>query len=404
MKKQLLHLDLDTFFVSCERLMDSRLKNKPLLVGGLGDRGVVAACSYETRSFGIHSGMPMKLAKQLCPEAITIKGNAGIYSKHSHTVTEIIKEAVPVFEKASIDEFYADLSGMDTFFGSYKYASELRQRIMNESGLPISFGLSVNKVVSKIATGEAKPNNQLRIDAGFEKAFLAPLSIRKIPSVGQKTYTVLRNLGVDKVKVIQDMPVEMLISALGKNGKTIWKRAHGIDNPPLIPFHERKSISTERTYTKDTIDMTKLKTTIFAMAENLAFQLRRGKKLASTISVKIRYSDFNTYSKQIKVPYTSADHVIIPTVMELFQKLYVRRLLIRLVGVKLSGLVSGSYQINLFNDTEQMINLYSAMDHIREKYGDQSVMRASSIGAKTIGRMQNPFSGAPPIILAHRKQ
>ena len=140
------------------------------------------------------------------------------------------------------------------------------------------------------------------------------------------------------------------------------------------------------------------------MAENLAFQLRRGKKLASTISVKIRYSDFNTYSKQIKVPYTSADHVIIPTVMELFQKLYVRRLLIRLVGVKLSGLVSGSYQINLFNDTEQMINLYSAMDHIREKYGDHSVMRASSIGAKTIGRMQNPFSGAPPIILAHRKQ
>jgi len=404
MKKQLLHLDLDTFFVSCERLIDSRLKNKPLLVGGLGDRGVVAACSYETRRFGIHSGMSMKLAKQLCPEAITIKGNAGIYSKHSHTVTNIIKEAVPVFEKASIDEFYADLSGMDTFFGSYKYASELRQRIINESGLPISFGLSVNKVVSKIATGEAKPNNQLRIDSGFEKSFLAPLSIRKIPSVGQKTYTVLRNLGVDKVKVIQEMPVEMLTSALGKNGRTIWKRALGIDNPPLIPFHERKSISTERTYAKDTINMTKLKTTIFAMAENLAFQLRRGKKLAATISVKIRYSDFNTYSKQVKVPYTSADHVIIPTVMELFEKLYVRRLLIRLVGVKLSDLVSGSYQINLFDDTEQMINLYTAMDDIREKYGDHSVMRASSMGSKTIGRMQNPFNGAPPIILAHRKQ
>ena len=403
MKRQVLHLDLDTFFVSCERLIDSRLENKPLLVGGTGNRGVVAACSYETRRFGVHSGMPMKVAKQLCPEAIVIRGNSGIYSKYSHQVTDIIKEAVPTFEKASIDEFYADLTGMDTFFGSYKYASQLRQRIINESGLPISFGLSANKIVSKIATGEAKPNNQLRIDSGFEKSFLAPLSIRKIPSVGEKTYGILRNLGVDKVRVIQEMPIEMLTSALGKNGRTIWKRAHGIDNPPLIPFHERKSISTERTYAKDTIDMNKLKTTIFAMAENLAFQLRRGKKLASTISVKIRYSDFNTYSKQVKVPYTCADHVIIPSVMELFEKLYNRRLLIRLVGVKITDLVSGSYQIDLFDDTEQMINLYEAMDAIRERYGDLSVMRASSIGAKTIGRMQNPFNGAPPIILAHRK-
>ena len=403
MKRQVLHLDLDTFFVSCERLIDSRLEKKPLLVGGTGNRGVVAACSYETRRFGVHSGMPMKVAKQLCPEAIVIRGNSGIYSKYSHQVTDIIKEAVPTFEKASIDEFYADLTGMDTFFGSYKYASQLRQRIINESGLPISFGLSANKIVSKIATGEAKPNNQLRIDSGFEKSFLAPLSIRKIPSVGEKTYGILRNLGVDKVRVIQEMPIEMLTSALGKNGRTIWKRAHGIDNPPLIPFHERKSISTERTYAKDTIDMNKLKTTIFAMAENLAFQLRRGKKLASTISVKIRYSDFNTYSKQVKVPYTCADHVIIPSVMELFEKLYNRRLLIRLVGVKITDLVSGSYQIDLFDDTEQMINLYEAMDAIRERYGDLSVMRASSIGAKTIGRMQNPFNGAPPIILAHRK-
>jgi len=404
MKKQLLHLDLDTFFVSCERLIDSRLKDKPLLVGGTGDRGVVAACSYETRRFGVQSGMPMKVAKQLCPEAIIIRGNSGIYSKYSHQVTDIIKEAVPIFEKASIDEFYADLTGMDTFFGSYKYASQLRQQIMNESGLPISFGLSANKIVSKIATGEAKPNNQLRIDNGYEKSFLAPLSIRKIPSVGAKTYGILRNLGIDKVQVIQEMPVEMLTSVLGKNGQTIWKRAHGIDNPPLIPFHERKSISTERTYAKDTIDMDKLKTTIFAMAENLAYQLRRGKKLASTISVKIRYSDFNTYSKQVKVPYTCADHVIIPSVMELFEKLYNRRLLIRLVGVKITDLVSGSYQIDMFDDAEQMINLYDAMDDIRERYGDLSIMRASSIGAKTIGRMHNPFNGAPPTILAHRKQ
>ena len=404
MQNNILHLDLDTFFVSCERLIDSRLQNRPLLVGGTGDRGVVAACSYETRVFGVHSGMSMKVARRLCPEATVIRGDASIYTKYSHLVTEIIKEKSPVFEKASVDEFYVDLSGMDKFYGCYKYASELRQSIIKNTGLPISFGLSANKIVSKVATGEAKPNNQLQIDSGFEKDFLAPLSIRKIPSVGEKTYQMLRGLGVDKISVIQQMPLEMMISALGKNGRTIWKRAHGIDNPPLVPFYERKSLSTERTFGKDTIDMVKLRTTIFAMAENLAFQLRKGNKLAGTLSVKIRYSDFNTYSKQVKITYSSADHVIIPKVLELFEKLYQRRLLIRLVGVKISDIVTGNYQINLFDDTEEMLNLYNAMDAIRNRYGDLSIMRASAMGAKTIGRFNNPFNGEPPVLLAHRNQ
>ncbi|OYX24410.1 MAG: DNA polymerase IV, partial [Flavobacteriales bacterium 32-35-8] len=302
------------------------------------------------------------------------------------------------------DEFYADLSGMDKFFGSYKYASELRSKIIKETGLPISFGLSSNKIVSKVATGEAKPNNQLRVDYGFEKSFMAPLSIKKIPSVGDKTYQILRNLGIDKISVVQQMPVEMMSSVLGVNGITIWKRANGLDNPPLIPFHERKSISMERTYEKDTIDTVKLRTTIFAMAENLAYQLRRGQKLAACISVKIRYSDFNTYSKQVNIPYTSADHLIIPRVLELFDSLYQRRLLIRLVGVKISNLVSGNYQINLFDDTEEMLSLYNALDTIRNRYGDLSVQKAASIGAKSIGGSHNPFNGEPPIVLAHRKQ
>ncbi|WP_055436961.1 DNA polymerase Y family protein [Lacinutrix algicola] len=404
MQNNILHLDLDTFFVSCERLIDSRLQNRPLLVGGTGDRGVVAACSYETRTFGVHSGMSMKVARRLCPEATVIKGDASIYTKYSHLVTEIIKEKSPIFEKASVDEFYVDLSGMDKFYGCYKYASELRQKIIKDTGLPISFGLSTNKIVSKVATGEAKPNNQLQIDSGFEKDFLAPLSIRKIPSVGEKTYQILRGLGVDKIGVIQQMPLEMMISALGKNGRTIWKRANGIDNPPLVPFYERKSLSTERTFGKDTIDMVKLRTTIFAMAENLAFQLRKGNKLAGTLSVKIRYSDFNTYTKQVKITYSSADHVIIPKVLELFEKLFQRRLLIRLIGVKISDIVTGNYQINLFDDTEEMLSLYNAMDTIRNRYGDLSIMRASAMGAKTIGRFDNPFNGEPPILLAHRNQ
>lgn len=403
-KQSILHLDLDTFFVSCERLIDSRLQKRPLLVGGLSDRGVVAACSYETRKFGVHSGMSMKVARRLCPEATVIRGNSGIYSKYSHAVTDVIKEKAPVFEKASIDEFYADLTGMDKFFGCYKYASEIRQLILKETGLPISFGLSKNKIVSKVATGEAKPNNQLRIDYGFEKQFLAPLSVNKIPSVGNKTYQMLTNMGVQRIRTIQEMPLELMTSAFGINGRTIWKRAQGIDNPPLIPFHERKSISTERTYEKDTIDMMKLKTTIVAMTENLAYQLRRGDKLTCRVSVKIRYSDFNTYTKQSKIPYTSADHILVPKIMEMFNSLYERRMLIRLVGVNFGHLVSGNYQINLFEDTEEMLNLYNAMDTIRGRYGESSIMRATSMGSRTIGRGMNPFSGEPPVLLAHRKQ
>jgi DNA polymerase-4 len=404
MNKTILHLDLDTFFVSVERLLDSRLRNKPILVGGLSDRGVVAACSYETRGYGVHSGMPMKMARELCPEAITIKGNAGTYSKHSDIVTEIIKEQVPLFEKSSIDEFYADLTGMDRFFGSYKYASELRQRIIKETGLPISFGLSENKVVSKVATNEAKPNNQLKIDYGLEKPFLAPLSIKKIPMVGDKTYQTLRNLGLRQVRTVQEMPLDVMQRVLGKNGGVIWKRANGMDNTPVIPFCERKSISTERTFDKDTIDVVKLNGILIAMTENLAYQLRRGEKLTACITVKIRYSDFNTYSKQLHIPYTSADHILIPKILELFKALYNRRLLVRLIGIRFSHLVSGNYQINLFDDTEEIVNLYHAMDHIRKRYGDKSVLRASGLGAKTIGRMVNPFNGQPPIILAHRRQ
>ncbi|WP_299174837.1 DNA polymerase IV [uncultured Allomuricauda sp.] len=404
MEKTILHLDLDTFYVSVERIINTELMHKPLLVGGTSDRGVVAACSYETRGFGVHSGMPMKMAKELCPEAVVIRGNAGTYSKYSDVVTDIIKEHVPLFEKSSIDEFYADLSGMDRFFGSYKYASEMRQKIIKETGLPISFGLSVNKVVSKVATNEAKPNNQLKIDFGLEKPFLAPLSIKKIPMVGDKTYQTLRNLGIRKVQTVQEMPMDIMQRVLGANGRVIWKRANGMDNTPVIPFCDRKSISNERTFDRDTIDVVKLKGMLIAMTENLAYQLRRGDKLTACIAVKIRYSDFNTYSKQLRIPYTSADHVLIPKILELFKLLYNKRMLVRLIGIRFSHLVSGNYQINLFEDTEETLNLYQAMDYVRNRFGSRSIVRASAMGAKTIGSMHNPFNGEPPVVLAHRKQ
>lgn len=406
MQRTIIHFDLDTFFVSCERRLDSRLMGKPVIVGGTGDRGVVSAASYEARTYGVHSAMPIKVARQLCPNGIYIRGNGGTYSKMSKEVTQILKEELPVLEKASVDEFYGDLTGMDKFFGAYKYSKELRQRIMRETGLPISFGMSPNKTVSKVATGEAKPNNEIKIDPGYEKVFLAPLSIKKIPSVGQKTFTQFCNLGVRTVDLVQQMPVEMMASVFGKNGRIIWERCNGIDDSPIVEYHERKSISSERTYGQDTIDMVKLHTTITAMAENLAFQLRRGNKLTSVVTVKIRYSDFQTYSKQLRVPYTAADHVLIPTVTELFNKLNNRRMLIRLVGVRFGGLTEGHYQIDLFENTNKTVNLYKAMDELRNKYGDHSVRRANTIGegSRTIGNQGNPFNGEPPILLAHRHQ
>ncbi|MFP4844769.1 DNA polymerase IV [Winogradskyella sp. PE311] len=402
-KRSIVHMDLDTFFVSCERLLDSRLNGKPVLIGGTSDRGVVASCSYEARTFGIHSAMPMRMAKQLCPEAIVLRGNSGIYSKFSNDVTDVIKESVPLYEKTSIDEFYMDLTGMDKFFGCHKLASELRQKIIRETGLPISFGLSLNKTVSKIATGEAKPNNEIRIDSGNEKPFLAPLSVKKIPMVGNVTYKALCDLGVKQIKTVQEMPMELMHKVLGKNGLGIWRKANGIDNSPVIQYHERKSISTERTFGQDTTDVNKLKGLVIAMAENLAFQLRRGHKLTACVTFKVRYSDFQTYTQQQRIPYSAMDHDIIPVVLSLFKKLYHRRLLVRLVGVRFSHLVEGGHQVNLFEDNEMHLNLTQAMDKMRERYGDRAVMSAAGMEARTISRW-NPFNGEPPPLLANRHQ
>jgi DNA polymerase-4 len=395
-------MDLDTFFVSCERLLDSRLNGKPILIGGTTDRGVVASCSYEARKFGIHSAMPMRMAKQLCPEAIVLRGNSGTYTKYSEDVTNVIKDTVPLYEKSSIDEFYIDLTGMDKFFGCHKLASELRQRIIRETGLPISFGLSVNKTVSKIATGEAKPSNEIRILTGTEKLFLAPLSVKKIPMVGSVTYKSLCDLGIKQIRTVQEMPMELMYKVLGKNGLTIWSKANGIDNSPVVQYHERKSISTERTFDKDTTDVAKLKGMVIAMAENLAYQLRRGNKLTACVMFKIRYSDFQTYTQQVRIPYSAMDHTIIPVVLDLFEKLYNRRLLVRLIGVKFSHLVEGGHQVNLFEDDTKFLNLSDAMDRMRERYGDRVVMSAAGMEAKTISRW-NPFTGEPPPLLANRR-
>lgn len=391
MNRSVVHIDLDSFFVSVERLQNPKLIGKPVLVGGTSDRGVVASCSYEARAYGIHSAMPMKMARQLCPDAIIVRGDTGQYSYYSNMITDIIQEDVPLYEKTSIDEFYIDLTGMDRFFGCYKMATELRQRIMRESGLPISFALSSNKTVSKVGTGEAKPNGQKEIPFGTEKDFLAPLSVKKIPMVGDKTYQLLRSMGVMWIRTLQEMPIELMEQVLGQNGVVIWKKANGIDNSPIEPYTEQKSMSTEQTFERDTIDVKALKAVLMSMTEKLAYQLRSQEKLTACVTVKIRYSDFNTYTQQMRIPYTSLDHVLIEKVQELFDKLYQKRMLIRLIGIKFSHLVQGSYQYNLFDDTEEQLQLLNAMDRIRKRFGKDSVLRAVGLGMRH--NDFNPFNG-----------
>lgn len=377
-------MDLDAFFVSCERLANSQLNGIPLIIGGGSDRGVVASCSYEARVFGVRSAMPIKMALRLCPDARIIKGDMEMYSKLSHTVTQVIENSAPVMEKASIDEFYLDITGLDKFFGCYQWTTELAQSVTAETGLPISFALSVNKTVSKIATGEAKPVGKLEIPASMVRPFLNPLSIRKIPMVGDATFALLSRIGIRKIQTLSEMPIEVLQQIIGKNGIELWKKANGIDNNPVEPYTERKSVSTEHTFGQDTIDIVKLKSMLVAMVEKLAFQLRSEEWLTSTVVIKIRYNNFDTETKQCKVPYTSGDHILIRVVSELFDKLYHRRMRLRMIGVRFSGLVRGTYQINMFEDTVEMMSLYQAMDRMKKRYGFDAVTRCAG------GTFRNP--------------
>ncbi len=379
--RNIAHFDLDAFFVSVECLKNSALKGIPLIVGGSGDRGVVAACSYEARKFGVKSAMPVRLARRLCPDVKIIRGDMESYSKYSRLVTDIISDQVPVFEKSSIDEFYIDLSGMDKFFGCSRYTIELRKKIMKESGLTISYGLSSNKLISKVATDYGKPNGQIEIPFGGEKSFLAPMSIEKLPMVGSKTSELLRRMGVEKISTLSEIPVEMMTNLLGRNGIELWRRANGIDETPIVPYHEAKSVGTESTFNSDTIDIGFLHAELVRMTERVAFELRSSNRLAGCITVKIRYSDFQTLTRQVMIPYSGADHVLMKTARELFDKLYDRRLLVRLIGVRLSHIIPGNYQINLFDDNEEMIQLYKAIDSVKLQFGETVLKRAAAVHA-----------------------
>ncbi|QQL50944.1 DNA polymerase IV [Mucilaginibacter ginkgonis] len=390
-KRYIVHIDLDSFFVSVERKFNPALIGKPVLIGGSADRGVVSSCSYETRKFGVHSAMPMKQALKLCPDAIVVRGTHGRYGEASREVTEIIHDSVPLYQKTSVDEFYIDLTGMDRFYDCYQMATNLRQRIIKETGLPISFGMASTKTVAKMATNQAKPNGQLYIPHGKEMAFMAPLPVRKIPMLGEKTCEKLYTYGIEKIGDLQHVDLRFLQTLFGSAGQYIWEKARGIDSSEIIPHSERKSISTEHTFDADTADERTLQTILVSMTEELAYKLRKENKIAGCMAVKIRYSNFETHTIQEKIPLNAAEHILIPGIKNLLQKTWNRNRKVRLIGVRLSQLARGNYQINLFDDNEEQLKLYQAMDTINFKYGDKTVCRAAGMEVGT--RNFNPFHG-----------
>jgi len=372
-----------------ERKFDPSLIGKPVLIGGSADRGVVASCSYEARKFGIHSAMPMRQAMKLCPHAIIVRGAHGRYSEASREVTEIIRQSVPLYQKTSVDEFYIDYTGMDRFHNCYQHATELRQRIIRETELPISFGMSSCKTVSKMATCQAKPNGQLYIPHGMEKPFLAPLNISKIPGLGESTSAKLYQYGIEKIGDLQKSNLKFLETIFGRAGKYIWDKANGIDESVIVPHSERISISTEHTFGSNIADQQKIETILVSMTEELAGKLRRENMVASCLAIKVRYANFETHTQQQKIALTAAEHILIPGIKNLLKEAWNQHRPIRLIGVRLSNLCSGGYQINLFEDNEERIKLYQAMDKINFKFGEKTVCRAAGMEIGT--RNFNPF-------------
>jgi DNA polymerase IV len=378
-QRYIAHFDLDAFFVSVECLNDPSLKGKPLLVGGHSERGVVAACSYEARKFGIHSAMPMKTALRLCPQA-TVVGNArGEYSKYSRWVTEIIAAKAPLFEKASIDEFYLDLTGMDRFFDPYQWTIALREEITSATQLPISFALASNKMISKIATQEAKPNGYIQVPPGMEQEFLAPLKVNKIPGVGEHTWQAMQEMGILTIRDLSERSAAELEKRFGKYGAELWNKSRGIHTSEVVPYHEAKSISTENTFEENKTDLDFLMAELVRMTERVAYELRQDDKTAGCIAVKIRYPDFETTSRQMAIPYTFYDDELIAKAKELFHKLYRKGQPIRLLGVRLSELTSEAVQTNLFVDSRKKNDLYKAIDDVKNKFGKDAVIKAGGM-------------------------
>ncbi len=371
------HLDLDTFFVSVERILDPSLKGKPVIVGAnpSAGRGVVAACSYEAREFGLHSAMPIKQAYKLCPHGIYLHGTHGEYSRYSKAVKNILDKYVPQIEQTSIDEFYMDFTGTEKIYGSmYLFAKKLQEQILHELNLPCSIGIGTNKTIAKICSDHAKPLGVLYILPGLEKEFLAPLPVETIPGVGKVTLQSLHSKGYYTIDDIANTSQDYLSLAYGKAGIQLWNKANGEGKTFISTQHKRKSISKERTFGKDVMNKTKVEDTLFTLTSKVCQMLRDRNWQTSTVSIKLRYSDFVTITRAKTVVPTDDDKKIFGTAVGLLRSAYTRRVATRLIGIHLTNFSEYNEQEILFEDENILRKrMLRAVTRIRDKFGYSSI-------------------------------
>ena len=370
--RTIFHLDLDAFFVSVERILDPSLNGKPVIVGGdPTGRGVVAACSYEARKFGLHSAMPIRRAYSLCPQGIYLHGNYKEYSRYSRIVKEILSKYAPLIQQASVDEYYMDFTGTEKIYGKFfDFAKKLQKIVLDETKLPCSIGIGKNKTLAKIGSDCMKPMGVTYIEPGFEKTFLAPMPVETIPGIGKKTTIELNRRGFYKIGDITAAPLEYFTKAFGKGGMDIWYKANGEGDEYLIQDHDPKSISKENTFMEDTIDLEIIKDVFFNMTGHVCQNLRDNKMQALCINLKLRYTDFSTLTRSRTVPPTDDDKIVYEAVWDLFTKAYTRRVAIRLIGVGVSKLVKLPDQQSLFDDDDvKRKKILEAVNTIRNKHG-----------------------------------
>lgn len=376
------HLDLDAFFVSVERILNPNLIGKPVIVGGdPHGRGVVAACSYEARAFGLHSAMPIRQAYRLCPGGIYLHGHYDEYVRYSNLVENLLRKYAPIIEKASIDEFYLDFSGCHNLYGNFlDFASRLQSQIYKELKLPCSIGIAGNKTVAKVASDFNKPNGITYLLPGMEKSFLAPLPVESLPGVGKVFLKELHSKGIYRIGDVLKLPVEYYSSAFGKAGLDLWNKAHGKGSEHLTPTTHQKSISKETTFSEDKISIDELFQHLFNLCSKVSQSLRDHKFVASTVQLKLRYSDFETITRARTIPYTNDDAKIYAVAKELLLSAYTRRVAVRLLGIGVTKFAEYAEQQSLFKDIDDKRNdMLKAVTALRNKYG-YDVIKIGSFG------------------------
>jgi len=389
MTRTIMHIDLDAFFVSVEQVLNPELRGKPVVVGGRPDRrGVVASASYEARAFGVHAGMPLATASRLCPQAIFIEGSFPKYRETSQRFMAILADFSPFLEPVSLDEAYLDVTGFESIYGSIRQmAMAIKQRIKDELGICASVGIATSKVVAKVASELSKPDGLLVVEAGKERSFLAPLPIAELPGIGKRTEQILKTLGINNIEEIANMPLSALKSHFGASGEILHRYASGIDDREVESPGEAKSISRETTFGKDTKDRSFLKATLRYLSERVGAELREQGKQARCVTLKLRYADFTTITRQHTLRQSDdSDQTIFDTGLRLLKRaLSAEKRLVRLIGIGVSNLVEPERQLDMLDSSAQrQEQLDRAIDRIRRKYGFTAIQTGRTMRLKDI--------------------